>query len=95
MPLALSLRGLARRRDPATSKQAAARVRPPGIGLRVLAELRQNGPGSSHDLAERLGLSLVTVSPRLAPLEALELVERSGVDYNNRTIWKATKKVAV
>lgn len=82
------LRALARTQDPATSHAAAARVDAPKISDLVLAELRAHGPGTSHDLAARLGLSLVTVSPRLKPLELAGKVERRGTE-DKRTVWAA------
>jgi DNA-binding MarR family transcriptional regulator len=87
LDLVLPLRALARHRDPATSRAAAARVQAPTIAAKVLAELA-NGPGTTHELAARLGMSLVTVSPRMKPLEAANRVERAG-ERDGRTIWRA------
>jgi hypothetical protein len=68
-------------------RAAAARVQAPTIAAKVLAELA-NGPGTTHELAARLGMSLVTVSPRMKPLEAANRVERAG-ERDGRTVWKA------
>lgn len=80
------LRALARRRDPETSQEAAGRVDAKGVALAVLTELAR-GPGTCHELAERLGASLVSISPRMKPLEALGRVERVG-RREGRTVWK-------
>ena len=84
---------LARRTDPATSHAAAADVsmRVNNIELQVLAALVLRGPSTSHDLADYTGLSLVTVSPRMAPLEARGLVKRFCV-INRRTLWEVTPR---
>jgi len=84
-----ALRPLARRRDPATSRDAAASVDGVGLAARVLEAL-EAGPATSHELARRLNLELVTVSPRMAPLERLGHVERAGRE-GNRTVWRLTK----
>jgi hypothetical protein len=79
---------LARMTDPATSHEAAGRVDGKSLAAMVLAELKAGGAGTSHELAERMGLSLVTVSPRMRPLanagKVIEDGKRSG-----RTVWKA------
>jgi DNA-binding MarR family transcriptional regulator len=84
---------LARTSDPATSHAAAADVslRVNNIELQVLAALVLRGPSTSHDLADYTGLSLVTVSPRMAPLESRGLVKRFCV-INRRTIWDVTPR---
>jgi len=46
-----------------------------------------DGDATSHELAERLGLSLVTVSPRLAPLRRKGLVVEAG-RRDGRTVWR-------
>lgn len=83
----------ARRTDPATSHEAAASVsmRVTDLELKVLAALVLRGPSTSHQLAEYMGESLVTVSPRMAPLEARGLVKRAG-RTERRTLWDVTPK---
>ena len=83
----------ARRTDPATSHAAAASVelRVSNIELQVLAALVLRGPSTSHELADYTGLSLVTVSPRMAPLESRGMVKRVGLG-NRRTIWDVTPR---
>jgi DNA-binding MarR family transcriptional regulator len=87
--LEMPLRALSRATDPDTSRAAAARVDAKGLALRVLEELRKNGPGTSHELAARMNLDLVTVSPRLKPLEDAKHVRRDG-RRDGRTVWAAT-----
>lgn len=80
------LKALARRRDPETSQEAAGRCDAKGLALAVLTELGR-GPGTCHELAERMHASLVSISPRMKPLEVLGRVERAG-RRGGRTIWK-------
>lgn len=80
------LRALARRRDPETSQEAAGRVDAKGLALAVLAEL-ERGPGTCHELAERMHKGLVSISPRMKRLEDLGRVERAG-RRAGRTVWR-------
>lgn len=82
------LRALARRRDPETSQEAAGRVDAKGLAAAVLAELCAHGPGTCHELAERMDKGLVSISPRMKRLEELGRVERAGKSHG-RTIWRA------
>lgn len=88
---ALDFSAHARATDPSTSHRAAAKVDAKGVSGLVLDELRAHGPGTAHDLAERLGLSLVTVSPRMRPLVVKRLVTASG-KAEGRTVWKAVTR---
>lgn len=87
--LAIDFTPRARSRDPSTSHAAAARVDGSELAGKVLVSLRIDGPATSHELAERLGLSLVTVSPRMKPLETAGKVARDG-KREGRTVWRAT-----
>jgi DNA-binding MarR family transcriptional regulator len=78
----------ARRSDPSTSRDAAARVDGKALAAQVHNELVRGGPGTSHELAERLNMSLVTVSPRMKPLEDAGKVKRCG-KRDGRTVWAA------
>lgn len=78
LPLAMPLRALARRTDPPTSHEAAAKVHAETLAERVVESLRVYGPATSDELAVRLGLKLVTVSPRLRPLVRAFRVHESG-----------------
>jgi DNA-binding transcriptional ArsR family regulator len=85
---AIDFQARARATDRGTAHAAAAKVDGAGLALKVLDELRTHGPGTSHDIAERLGLSLVTVSPRMRPLERKHLVRDTG-KRDGRTVWEA------
>lgn len=79
---------LARRTDPETSRQAAIDLGDTTpIEQRVLDCLRHNGRCTAHDVARLLNLELVTVSPRMAPLERAGKVERAGC-RGRRTLWR-------
>lgn len=66
----------ARAEDPLPSKEAAASVDGEKLAEKVLEYLRSCGAhgATSHEIAAGLGLSLVSVSPRLAPLQRRGLV---------------------
>lgn len=87
--LAIEFAGLARTSDPVTSHDAAARIDARGLADLVHRELQRNGPATSHEVADRLGLSLVTASPRMKPLETAGRVVRDG-RRDRRTVWRAT-----
>lgn len=77
----------ARASDPETSHEAAASVNVAALEAKVLKVLRASGePKSSHQIAALLGLELVSISPRLKPLEERGLVKRAGRD-GRRTLW--------
>lgn len=90
---------LARSTDPTTSHQAAFEFDPAvtKIEQRILGELRSLGRGgmTTHALAAVLDLGLVTVSPRMKPLEGKGLVRKSGryaesPSGRRRIVWEAT-----
>lgn len=87
--LKLPMRALARNTDPATSKHAASRLQATTIAERVLESLRIYGPADTDELAVRLGLKLVTISPRMRPLARVGLV-RAGAERNGKIVWEAT-----
>ena len=77
-----------RRRDPATSRAAAARVDASGLAALVLDALRANPSGlTSHELAAQLGRDLVSISPRMRPLVDKGFVREAGT-RDRRTIWR-------
>lgn len=86
--MAIDFAAAARRTDPRTSHDAAASIDARGLAGQVLADLRDRGPGTSHEIAERMGLNLVTVSPRMRPLELAGKVRRDG-KREGRTVWRA------
>lgn len=79
--------GLARRADPDTAKAAARSVDANALEALVLTALR-HGPQTSHEIADRLHLSLVSISPRMKPLETKRKVVRAG-KREGRTVWRA------
>jgi DNA-binding MarR family transcriptional regulator len=85
------IQAVARNTDPATSHEAAASVPVQDLELKVLAALVLRGPSSSHDIADYIGVPLVSVSPRMAPLEARGLVTRAG-RTERRTLWDVTPR---
>lgn len=97
MPTTNAPRGLARNSDPSTSHEAGAGVRAGTIEQRVMAALRNNPLGlTTHEIAEFLRLSLVTVSPRMRPLVKRGEVRDSGFRARlpgqpGRIIWQATR----
>lgn len=81
----------ARRTDPETSHEAAATVDTSELEALVLDTLRRHPNGlTSHRVAEITGESLVTISPRMKPLETKGLVRRAGKS-GRRTIWRAVR----
>lgn len=81
---------LARNSDPETSHAAAEHVDTETLETRVLFALAlfQEYGATTHQIAAYLGLSLVTISPRMAPLRRKGKVIDSGVRDNGRTVWQ-------
>lgn len=82
-----------RRTDPETSREAAQKVDANALEALVLKALQEHGSGgTTEEIADWLHMSLVTVSPRLRPLEMKALVRRDGVRANrsgrSATVWK-------
>ncbi len=83
---------LASSTDPATSHEAAAGVQVQTIESRILAALRRERVGmTTHELARKLDLSLVTVSPRMRPLVNKGFIRDSGLRIGtpSRIVWQA------
>jgi DNA-binding MarR family transcriptional regulator len=87
----------ARRTDPETAHEAAESISDalPALEAQVLTALRARGDrgATTHELAEYLQLSLVTVSPRLRPLALKGLVldsgfKRAGSSGRRSIVWK-------
>lgn len=89
----------ARADDRETSHQAAESIRVTDLETTVLNALRTFPDGAtSYQLAAALGLSLVTVSPRLRPLVSKGLAEDSGrrkcgASGRMRTVWRAAPRL--
>ena len=84
--IAMDFTARTRRTDPPTSRDAAGKVSGAQLADAVHADMLSRGPGTAHDIAERMGLSLVTVSPRMKPLEEAGRVVR-GPKRDGRTVW--------
>jgi len=85
----------ARRSDPETSKEAARSVNTTMLEACVYGALKAHGPMTSFEVADILRLSLVTVSPRFAPLRDKGLIKdtgrrKTGESGRGRTIWAIT-----
>jgi DNA-binding transcriptional ArsR family regulator len=71
--------GRARCADPDTSKAAAKSITANALEAIVLCALQRRPDGlTTHELADLTGLSLVSISPRMAPLRKKNLVRDSG-----------------
>lgn len=80
----MNTEALARLSDPDTSHAAAASIATTHLEARVLAALHRFPFGATtHELAEAMGMSLVTVSPRMAPLAEKGFVSDSGMRRKN------------
>lgn len=84
----------ARHGDPETAHAAARGARGSAIAEMVASHLREAGPRTTEEIAAEIGLSLVTVSPRLAPLARAGRVRDSGSRRRNASgrlaiVWEA------
>lgn len=80
-----------------TSAQAAAQAEPAASRLKrlCLAQLRDVGPMSPDECAERLGEDKLSIRPRFSELAALGKIEDTGLRGHNASgrrciIWRAT-----
>lgn len=92
----MSAAALARNSDPSTSFEAAASVNTTKLEGVILDKLkRYKTPGATtYELAEALGLSLVSVSPRMRPLATKRLIidtgfRSRGASGRMQIIWRA------
>lgn len=89
---------LARARDPQTSKMAAASIDVTPLEAHVVGALKAYPDGlTTHEISDITRMSLVTVSPRMAPLRDKGLVVDSGIKRagsSNRLsiVWQLRKK---
>jgi hypothetical protein len=81
----------ARARDPGPSHDAAAGVDVAGVADQIRKCLQRFGPQTSHEIASRTGLALVTVSPRMKPLRLDGVVRDSGGRRDRRTVWELVR----
>ena len=79
----------ARRTDPATSHEAAQTVDTTKMENAVLSTLGLYRSGlTSKEIADLSGFSLVTISPRMKPLEAKGKVVRTTDRRDKCTVWR-------
>lgn len=81
----------ARVTDPSTSHEAALGISGAAAHLAVvvLSCLKEHGPQTTHEIAARTGLTVVTVSPRIKPLRTAGHVRHSGQRRDKRSVWEA------
>lgn len=83
------LDAFARRTDPKTSHEAAARVSAAQLETLVIQALRTIGPATSRQVADYLGRDLVSISPRFAPLSRKSQIRRTGGRSGRAELWAA------
>lgn len=92
--LSFDSRKLARRTDPATSKDAAARarfVRSRHHELILAAMQRAGRPMAAEEVADAIGLDMVAVCRRFSEMVAAGLIERTNEVHVNRSRRNAFK----
>lgn len=89
-------RRLARRSDPSTSHDAAARTAAFRNAQkdRILAKLRDDGQAGAEEIGDDLGMDGYAVRKRLADLEHAQLAVPTGMQRQTRSgrwerIWRA------
>ena len=78
----------ARATDPETSKLAARILKPQPIEAIVLHYLKVCGPSTTAEISEGTGVALITVSPRMKPLEERGLVVRTAERRAKKIVWR-------
>jgi predicted transcriptional regulator len=82
-----------RNTDPDSSHAAARSLNLTRLEALVFNNLESAGPATTEELAQRMNMRLVTVSPRLRPLEEKGRVVRNGSRLNpsgrKAIIWRA------
>lgn len=68
----------ARRTDPVTSLAAAQSIKTSDLEQKVFDVIADIGGATTHEIADRTGISLVSVSPRIRPLVRKNLIRDSG-----------------
>lgn len=83
-------RAYARKTDPDSSREAAEKVAVSEKEAVVLAALRIR-PMTTHEIADRTGVPVVSISPRIKPLRDKGMVKDSGERDTGRSVWKITE----
>lgn len=78
----------ARKRDPETSQRAAAKVRDFASGhyAKIMHALRDGGPGTYREIADRCGLERHAVARRLGEMGSLG-VYRTDAKRDGMAVW--------
>lgn len=80
----------ARSTDPASAHIAATSINSSSASRLcsiVLKCLEDFGPLTTHEIANKTGLTVVTVSPRIKPLREAGLVVDTGERRQKRSVW--------
>lgn len=83
----------ARRSDPETSHAAAALTDANKLEALVCATLASYGPLTAHEIADKTGVPLVSISPRMKPLASQGRIVRTNIRRLTRPNGKATATV--
>jgi DNA-binding MarR family transcriptional regulator len=78
----------ARRTDPETSKDAARSVHVSLLEMTVVSCLKFVGNSTTSEIARWARIPLVSISPRMKPLEEKGLVQRTTERREHKIVWK-------
>jgi predicted ArsR family transcriptional regulator len=79
------MNGLARYTDPSTSHDAAESIDTTQLERMVFNVLKEYGPQTSEQVAEKLKMPLVSISPRFRPLANKGKIIDSGERFKNKS----------
>ena len=96
-----SNRAYARNSDPNTSHMAADDIQPHVTNLQhmVLSALQDNGAMTTEQVAEYLGINIVSISPRFRPMAIRGVISDTGERRQNKSgrsaiVWRAVNNGA-
>lgn len=86
--------GAARRTDPESSHEAAAKVDASRLERLVWITLLEIGTSSAEEVADYLNIDKQSITPRFAPLERKGLIVKTSEKHRNRSgilvqTWRA------
>jgi hypothetical protein len=81
--------GLARANDSSTAKAGARKAERTTLAARTLCALRDYGPMTTVEIAQKLGCGRDSISPRMTTLVRGNWVEDTGRERDGRTVWAA------
>lgn len=82
-------------KEPTTSKDAAEAIEPRVAGLRAMAlGVITKRPSTPDEVATALGMSVLSIRPRITELKELDLIEKTGEHRANASgqkanVWRA------